>query len=144
MPPASASPSHPAPARDKAPVTALFFGLMAAPLAWSLQSIGGYAISSEACYPGDTPRLTPMFNGLTSLLLGINFAALLIEALALIIAYRSWAATRHEQGGTPQHLIERGEGRTRFLAMWGILVSGAFIIATLFSTTALMLSPVCR
>ena len=135
---------HPAPERGKVRLGSLSFSLVAPPLAWSIQSIAGYGISSEACYPGDTPRIAPLFSGLWALLLTINAAALVTGILGILIAYRDWCATRSETGSDPEQLIERGEGRTRFLAMCGLLVGAGFVVATSFTSVALFLSPLCR
>jgi hypothetical protein len=135
---------HPAPDRDKARLGSLSFGLAAPPLAWSVQSIVGYWMSTRACYPGDTPRIAPAFSGLREMLLATNGLALLIGVVALSIAYRNWRATRRETGGESTELIEEGEGRTRFLAMCGILVAAGFFVATAFTSITLWLSPLCR
>jgi hypothetical protein len=135
---------HPAPEREKASLASLSFSLAAPPLAWSIQSIAGYSLSSEACYPGDTPRFVPVFSGLWDVLLTINGAALVVGVLGISIAYRNWGATRRETGEDPKLLLERGEGRTRFLAMCGLLVGSGFVIATLFTSVTLFISPVCR
>jgi hypothetical protein len=135
---------HPAPERNKASLWSLSFSLAAPPLAWSVQSIVGYSISSEACYPGDTPRTLPLFAGLWDLLLGINGVALGVGVLGILIAYRNWSATRRETGGDSEHLIERGEGRTRFIAMCGLLLGAGFVVATAFTSVTLLLSPLCR
>jgi hypothetical protein len=135
---------HPAPERDKVSLAALSFSLAAPPLAWSIQSIAGYGISSEACYPGDAPLLVPMISGLWPILLTINGVALVIEVLGFSIAYRNWRVTRRETGGDPGQLIERGEGRTRFLAMCGLLVGAGFIVATLFTSVSLLIAHLCR
>jgi hypothetical protein len=135
---------HPAPERDRVGLGSLSFSLAAPPLAWSIQSIAGYSISSEACYPGDTPLIAPLFSGLWPLVLTINGAALLIGVLGFSIAYRNWCATRREIGGGAAQLIERGEGRTRFLAMCGLLVGAGFVVATLFTSVSLFIAPVCR
>jgi hypothetical protein len=135
---------HPAPARNKATLWSLWFSLVAPPLAWSAQSIAGYSLSSEACYPRDTPRTVPVFSGLWDLLVGINGVALVVGVLGMTIAYRNWRATRGETGGDTPHLIERGEGRTRFLAMCGLLLGAGFVVATVFTSVTLLISPVCR
>ena len=135
---------HPAPERRKANLGSLAFSLAAPPLAWSGQSIAGYAISSRACYPGDSPLTMPLFAGVEQLLLALNIAALLVGVVGIAIAYQSWAATRREFGGRSQELIERGEGRTRFLAMCGLLVGAGFVVATAFTSVTLSLSPLCR
>jgi len=136
--------NHPAPARNKASFGSLCFSLAAPPLAWSFQSIAGYSLSSEACYPGDTPRTVPVFVGLWDLLVGINGAALVVGILGMTIAYRNWSATRGETGGNAPHLIDRGEGRTRFLAMCGLLLAAGFLVATVFTSVTLVMSPICR
>ncbi len=135
---------HPAPARGKVSLWSLFFSLAAPPLAWSFQSIAGYGISSEACYPGDTPRTVPIFSGMWDLLLILNVAAIVIGVIAISVAYRNWNTTRGETDGDSQNLIERGEGRTRFIAMWGLLLGSGFVLATVFSSVALLISPQCR
>jgi hypothetical protein len=78
------------------------------------------------------------------ILMAINVAALAICLLLMNRAYRNWSATRTERGGDLSQLIERGEGRTRFLAMLGILISAGFFIATIFTSIALLLSPLCQ
>jgi hypothetical protein len=47
-------PIHPAPARFKAGIISLSAALVMPPLAWSLQSLIGYGVSSRACYPGES------------------------------------------------------------------------------------------
>jgi hypothetical protein len=135
---------RPAPERGKVSLWSLGVSLALPPLAWSLQSVLGYSVSSEACYPGDTPLSMPDFSGLWWLLLGINVLALVIIVLAMSIAHRNWKLTRQELGGDSQHLIERGEGRSRFLSMCGLMLGGGLAVATLFSTVTLAISPLCR
>jgi hypothetical protein len=135
---------HPAPARAQASLWSLCLSLTAPPLAWSIQSVAGYGLSSRACYPGDQPRNLPLFHGLLQILLSLNGMALAIGVLGIVLAYRNWRATRRESGGDAQHLIERGEGRTRFLSMCGLLISAGFLVATLFTSVTLLISPLCR
>jgi hypothetical protein len=135
---------HPAPQRHQASLWSLSFSLIAPPLAWSVQSIVGYGLCSEACYPGDTPRMSPAFTGLWDTLIGINGVALAVGAFGIFVAARNWRATRRETGSSAAHLIERGEGRTRFLAMCGLLLGAGFLVAIAFTSVTIFLSPVCR
>lgn len=135
---------HPAPERDKAALGSLSFSLAAPPLAWSFQSIAGYGMSSEACHPGTTARMAASLPGLWDLLLGMNGAALVVTVLGITLACKNWRATRRESGGDTRHLMERGEGRTRFLAMCGLLLGAGFTVATVFTSVTLLLSPRCR
>ena len=73
---------HPAPHRHKVSLFALGFGLAAAPLAWAAQTIFGYALSSHACFPGDTPRSAPLFAGAEQIAVAINFIAIVATAIA--------------------------------------------------------------
>jgi hypothetical protein len=136
--------THPAPHRRNASFFSLGFGLGAAPLAWAGQSIVGYALSSYACFPGPTPRGVPLFTETRPILLALNVAAIILAVLGGAIAYRNWSATRGEKAGGLEHLVEIGEGRTRFLAMCGILSSVGFLVATIFSLLAIVLAPLCR
>lgn len=141
----TASPeTHPAPHRRNASLFSLGFGLAAAPLAWVAQSIIGYALSSYGCFPDPTSRAAPLFVEMRPILIALNVTALIIAVLGGAIAYRNWRATREEQGGGSEHLVEIGEGRTRFLAMCGILSSLGFLIATVFTSSAIVLAPLCR
>lgn len=136
--------THPAPERRKASLRALIFGLAAAPLAWSAQTIVGYSVASRACFPADTPRSTPAFAYVWSEVLTVNVIALIVGLLGTLVAFRSWSATRQEHGGRPTYLMDVGEGRTRFLAMCGILVGAGFVVAILFTTLTVVLASACR
>ncbi|HEY7986115.1 MAG TPA: hypothetical protein VIE17_04220, partial [Methylophilaceae bacterium] len=59
-------------------------------------------------------------------------------------AVNSWLKTRHELEGSADHILEVGEGRSRFLAISGLLTSAGFIIAFLFFSSTLLIAPVCR
>lgn len=135
---------HPAPARHKAGVGSLSLGLAVPPLVWSAQSIVGYAISSRTCFAGDELRVMPRLDHLGEILLTISVAAFVLCLMSAASAYRNWLATRQEQGGDRAEIIERGEGRTRFLAISGVLVGATFAVATAFSAVSILLSPLCR
>lgn len=136
--------THPAPERSKASLRALLFGLAAAPLAWSAQSILGYSVTSRACFPGDTPRSTPAFAYVWSVVLTVNVIALIVGVLGTLVAFMSWSATQREYSGGQNSLLDVGEGRTRFLAMCGILVGTGFVVAILFTTLTVLLASACR
>ena len=119
--------SHPAPHRDRVALSALLFGLAAAPLAWQVQILVGSSAATSAR---------------KSTLLAL-FAICLAAALAGgLVALRSWRLTFQEVPGSAHQLLDRGEGRTRFMAMCGMLVSLLFFYALLFGLTALCL--VCQ
>ena len=72
-----------------------------------------------------------------------SLIAIVISVASGATAVRSWLRTRDESAGSGHHLVDAGEGRTRFLAMFGILTSLLFLIATLFATAVIFLVPLC-
>ena len=67
-------------------------------------------------------------------------------ALALIcalLAYRNWRLSCDEFDGSAGELVELGEGRTRFLALWGLLVSILICVAAAFDLSFLLVVPLC-
>lgn len=137
--------AHPAPHRDRVPLGSLVFGLAAAPFAWGAQLVINYGHASHVCYPGDRPR-TAFMTGHGSIWLFL----LIVEGIALAVAlagaataYRSWAATDAEAHGDTEDLVEAGRGRTRFLALWGLMTSLGFAVAILFSLTGPLVVPLC-
>lgn len=142
---ATTSVAHPSPHRERVSNAALFFGLGAAPAAWSLQVILDYALASHACFPSAVPRLGGLqgWDGIWWVLLAINIVAILIAAAAALVSYRSLRATRGERPGGGSGLMEAGEGRSRFLAVWGMLTSLGFMLTIAFDTIAILGVPLC-
>lgn len=135
---------HPAPHRYRVGLTALFFGLSAAAFAWNVQLLVSTALVGHACYPGDTPRVAPLWSGLWWWLLAIGVAGIVLAIAGGLMSWRNWRRTRNEKSGSAHRLLTVGEGRTRFLAMFGILASCLFMIGLLFSTAAVLVVPLCR
>jgi hypothetical protein len=134
---------HPAPAvRVVAPV-ALWFGLFGAPVVWSLQLLTSYALVAHGCYPDAEPMTMPVVPGLRTLVLGTGAAALAVALLAGSLAWRNWRATQHEPEGEHEALLEVDEGRTRFMAFAGMLLSAVFVIGILMNVVPLLLLRPC-
>jgi len=66
-------------------------------------------------------------------LVTVGLAALLIVLLALWAAARSWNLSRSEAGGGHHSALTKGHGRTRFLALAGLIANSMFLIAVGFS-----------
>ncbi len=135
--------THPAPHRDRVGLSALWFGIAAAPLAWTVQQLFSSTLAGYACYPHADPRTSPVWNGLSPVLLAITAAAFVIALSGGGVAWTSWRQTRWERPGSGHHLMETGDGRTRFMAMCGMLTSTVFVIALAFGTTVLYVVPLC-
>lgn len=136
---------HPSPHRERVSIALLFCGLLAGPVAWGLQLIVNYALAAYRCYPGDVPRtsILPGWSWSSPTILAINIAAALIALLGAAISLRHWRAVRGEHHGSVGHTAETGEGRTRFLALWGMMTGLGFFAAIMFDTVALSMAPQC-
>jgi hypothetical protein len=77
------------------------------------------------------------------LMLGCYVLALLICVAAGAVSYRSWRATGQENQGHVHHLMEKGEGRTRYLALIGMCFSAIFFAAVLFGAIIFAIEPLC-
>jgi hypothetical protein len=123
---------------------ALAFGLLAGPLAWGAHLIANYALATHACFPGAVPRTapSPSSDWLLPLLLAIDLTAIAIAAVAALLSYRSWRSERQELAGNAGGVLDIGEGRTRFLSIWGMLTSVGFLTAIAFDVLGLWV-PLC-
>lgn len=139
------SASHPAPERGHVDGRLLAFGLLGAPFAWALYILFDYGIASHACYPSDTPLRTPMagWEWVPPVLRIVNIAALVVAAVAVFVSYRNWTRTRGEAGGGQHRAVQTGEGRTRFLAVWGMWGGLWFVANIAFATIAVFAVPLC-
>jgi hypothetical protein len=134
---------HPAPAARGVAQTALWFGLFGAPVAWSLQLLASYALVAHGCYPDAEPMTMPVVPGLRTLVLGTGVAALALALLAGGSAWRSWRATQHEHDDGHEALLEAGEGRTRFMALAGMMLSAVFVLGIVMNVVPLLLLRPC-
>jgi hypothetical protein len=137
---------HPAPARWRVGAPSLILGVAAGPAAWIAQLVLGYGLSGYACFRGDAPfRQTPPpgWSDEPALLMTINLVCLLLALAGAAMSFSHWRRTRGEKPGGGEHALEVGEGRTRFLAACGVLMSLGFAVAVAFDTTAILSVPTC-
>jgi hypothetical protein len=59
------------------------------------------------------------------------------------VSYGSWRKTREEREGSHHHLMEVGEGRTRFFAFAGMFTSLIFALVIFCDTVGILLVPAC-
>lgn len=137
------STGHPAPHRHNVQLSVLIFGLAAAPLAWLAQTSLNYLVASRACYPFEARKLQVVVDGLWPVLIIATVVALAVGIVAAMVSWRAWSATREEHHGGSHPAIEVAEGRTRFLALAGVMISGLFVAAVLFNAVGLFLVPPC-
>lgn len=136
---------HPAPHREKVGLAALFYGLFAAPIVWAGDLMINFALVGHACYPDGLPVLghpTAGFGFVWPLVLAIRLVALVLIASGIYVAYRNWRVTGPSEGHHHQ-LIERGEGRTRFLGIVGMGFGAMFFIIVAVEAITLAMVPMC-
>jgi hypothetical protein len=82
----------------------------------------------------------------------VSLLALIVCALAVAVAVRCWTRTRHEhheaagrgaEHAAPTALMETGEGRTRFMALAGVIASTTFLLVVLIHTASVILVQPC-
>ena len=122
-------PIGPAPETRSPRFLGLLFGVSAPPLFWLGQMVLSYGLTARLCFPGDHP-VRPATHLLFASLMLFDLAALAACAAGWLVSWRVWA--------------HAPRGRTRFLALWGLMSSLWFLAAILFNITASILVPPCR
>jgi hypothetical protein len=135
--------SHPAPHRERVRLWMLIFGMIAAPSLWLAQLLLSYGISALACYGGDHPTTIAAGTPVRTALFAFDAVALIAALAGGIVSYTCWRAVHAEQQHGQHHALEVGEGRTRFMALWGIMSSLCFFGAIAFNTIASVMAPLC-
>jgi len=144
--------AHPAPARVQVGLPALWFGLYGGPLAWSVQTLVNLPVAAHGCFPRLEPLSSPISGGVQLSVIIVSIAALALCVAAASVAFRSWTRTREEHqsgaGSAREHapataLTETGEGRTRFMALAGLLTSLTFLVVSLIHTASIFLVSPC-
>jgi hypothetical protein len=131
-----------APRRHEVGLLVLLAALVAAPTIWGLRLVLNFALASYFCFPGSIRHYAlPGWTWPT--LLGVDALALAVAVLAALASWRNWQASRDEAAAAGAPLIELGEGRTRFLALWGLMTGVGFAVAIGFDLVALWIVPVC-
>jgi len=132
---------HPSPARHRANPFLLALALGAPPAAWLAQLLLAFAPASYFCWFG-VPAPPPAWLG--PLAATANLLAIVVAIAAFAAALTIVRQTGHEHGHSTGGVIEIGEGRTHFLAVWAAFVAVVFAIATLANTFSLHLVALCR
>ena len=134
---------HPAPDRDAVSLWTVAFGIVGAPLAWSLQLSANSAIAGLACLT-DTGAALGSGSELTAVsVIVINLAAVALGVVAFIVSLHTSRKTRHTGFERSGGVMRTGEGRTRFLAVWGIWTSILFLVAIGANTIAVFWRGLC-
>jgi len=122
-----------------------FFALFAGPLAWVVQLYSGYALASQACYPGSERRLAlPAHLGWTRAAIAIvMLAACLVSLLALASSLRSYRRSAGAMGCDSAEPIRAAAQRTCFLALSGMVFSAGAAVGSVLTFFAYFVLPQC-
>lgn len=137
--------AHPAPHADRVTLRESVFGLCGGPVAWLLQSSAGYALASEPCFREGVRAMAPpqALEWTWPAMIGVTTAAIVVALLSLWVSWRAFKRTQQEVSGDSRHLMDVGSGRTRFLALWGVLLGGLFAVAAAMTYVAFLTMPRC-
>jgi hypothetical protein len=139
------APDAPAGGKASAPVsqTALWFGLLAAPLAWSAQELVCYYLASRLCrlraagYGAELAlRLSPSF-------LIVTIVTFLIALAGAWTAWSNWRKVRDVRRESNLHPREIHAERSRFMARCALIFNVGFLGAFVFMTSEFIVAPLC-
>jgi hypothetical protein len=117
----------------------MWFALLGAPAAWTLQHVSGFAVTQAACGQAGANWNVPV-DGVTA---AITAAAAGVAVLAGVAAVSLWRDTRPAQGaGGAEEPPPRG--RVHFLATVGMAITPLFLAIILMSGIASILLADCR
>ncbi len=136
---------HPAPSGDTLSTARAAFLLFTGPLAWFAQLCIGYGLLSWACFPYDIRLGQPLtgFEGTLEIALILLLICAGLASLSAWFAWRTLQGVGEESRGDRSRLIHVGHGRTRFTALWGLILSLGFAVATLLTLAGFALVPRC-
>ena len=136
---------HPAPKRHAVRLSESFFALFGGPLAWFVQLNLGFALASQPCFRDGERTVTPHWHPdwTWTAMITVTVIACVIGLWAALMSWRAYARTRDEEAGDHRHVLEVGSGRTRFLAMWGVVLGAGAAIATALTAVAFLVLPRC-
>lgn len=119
----------------------IWYGIFAAPVAFGLQEMLDWLISSGACPSGAPADVggVPLFTNTRPILCGIGVAAVIAALAALWVGVTAW-----RQSHDPSFLSIKAQRRTDYLAAAAMLVSAAFLIAILWQFLAVFALPECE
>lgn len=122
------------------PRARIWYGIFAAPVAFGIQEVLSWLISSGACPSGNPAGISgsPLFTNPRTLLWGIAAGALVAAVVALWIGISAW-----RQSQDPSFLSIRAQGRPDYMAAAAMLVSAVFLIAILWQTVGVFVLSDC-
>ena len=137
--------NHPVLHHDPVSAFQSAFGLLGGPGAWFAQLCAGYAMASWPCFPREEHRVLPEagYAWTWTAIVAVSVVAIGISFAAFAVSRRTYERVQSESRGGHQHLVDVGSGRTRFLALWGMVLGASFAVATAMTLIAFFVLPRC-
>ena len=135
--------SHPSPHRERVNFWVLLFADAVTPIFWSGQLLLGYIVVANGCGGMGSLEWSGDGASLRKTLIAFDAVAIMASLVGGLIAYLAWRKTHQEKDGGATNAINTGEGRSRFMALWGMLSSLWFLLAIVFNTIATLTVPLC-
>lgn len=134
---------HPSPERAKVSLPLMLAALFLAPVVWTLQILSAYVLAARSCFPTYSPLAGMRVPGMSGWSVAGSLLGLILAGISLWCSTTAWKRTRREKKGGTHEALDVGEGRTRFLALCGIIVTAIFAAAIAFDSLAALLLRQC-
>jgi len=126
---------------------ALWYGILAAPLAWSAQELISYGAASFLCGLKQGASAAQQTHALSTPFLAITLLTLAIALSGAWIAVRNWRrlkdVLKESRREERLRLAEIHAERDVFLAHSGLIVSLLFVLAFFFTAADMVVAPLC-
>lgn len=119
---------------------ALWFALLGAPAAWSVDALAAFALHQSYCAALVSHRFVP-FSGVGVWMTLVGVLMLTVAAGGVYIGFRARRALGSDTGRGSTH-----SDRRRFMAEWGFIGSGLFLFGIVLRTAAVFFvsADICR
>lgn len=129
---------------EPAKLAVTLFTVFGGPLAWFFQLCGGYALATQPCFrDGSRVPLPPALQWTSAAMVLFMISAIVIALLASSASWRAYRRSHEETLAETNRVIEEGAGRTRFLALWGMVLGCGFAIVVALTAVAFITLPRC-
>ncbi|MBT2794693.1 hypothetical protein J7I88_28980 [Paraburkholderia strydomiana] len=103
----------------------------------------GETLAAQACYPHRRALPAPQWSWLMPALNAMSIVALLVGIAGVWVAWRSWRIARGARPDSAASVSDTTAGRTRFLAMAGLILSVLFLVGLVTAGLAVLLVSPC-